>query len=110
VPGLTGARAASVIAARAATCLAVHVVGAARTAKSRPSRTATTHLRKDTQPAAAVAPTATHGLMRARTSLSAISVTPKKASAKAIAAAEKSRFASTSRGVTVCVARHLVQR
>lgn len=110
VPGLTGARAASVVAARAAICLSVHVAGASRTSKSRPARTAATQRNAVPQVAADVAPTVAHGLIRARTSDNDISDTPKSASASPMAHAEKSRLVATSRGATVEVAPHFVHR
>jgi hypothetical protein len=67
-PAGPGAYAASVVAARAATCRAVATAGNARTAgKSRLARTALDHRRKLAQPTAAVGPTIRSGLTRRRT-------------------------------------------
>lgn len=103
----SGAAAASVVAARSASCRGVHPAGAGRTAlKSRPSPMALVHRGSVRQPAEAVAPTTHHGLTRSRTSRAGSPVTPKKARARAMADAAKSLLVSVSRGATVSVASH----
>ncbi len=77
-----GAQAASVVAARAATWRSRASAGSARTwTKSRPSRTALDHRRREAQPAAAVAPTTANGLTRCRTSLASCPPQPQSARA-----------------------------
>ena len=88
-PPSPGAHAASVVAARAATCRSEASAGSARTTgKSCRARTAPDHRRRLAQPAAAVAPTTVKGLTRLRTSGGASLVTPQSASASAMAPAE----------------------
>lgn len=110
-PGANGACAASVVAARAATCRGAQPSGACRTvSNSRPSRMARVQRGTVTQVDAAVAPTVAQGLTRLRTSGSDWPAKPKSASASAMAGAENSRCVSVSRGATVTVAPHLVHR
>lgn len=99
--------AASVVAARAATCRAVKSAGHARTqAKRRLARTAATHRRNVAQPSAAVFPRIFHGLVRARTAGAESCTTPNRASAQPIAEAVYRRCDLVSCGVTVMLAPH----
>jgi hypothetical protein len=109
VPG--SAHAATLVAARAAACRNVHPSGAARThPKSAPRFAAKAQRRRASQHAALPAPTARHGLTRARTAAAVSRSNPQSAKAHAIAAKEYSRRASISAGTTVCVAQQAVQR
>ena len=105
------ARAASVVAARAATWRADHSGGQRRTsAKSRRSRTARAQRRSVAQPAAAVAPTVDQGLTCERTLAADCLATPKSHSAQAIAGPEKSQPGTSSLGPTTITAPHARHR
>jgi hypothetical protein len=87
-----GAYAASVVAARSATCRAVKSVGEDRTlGKRRPLLTAVTHRRNVAHPSSALFPMIFQGLVRALTAHAESRATPKSANAHPIADAVYSR-------------------